>query len=90
MITGMINRKILLFGKRVEFEDIATGDYKLWDVAATNKDRNLTAEDTLRFWEDMTVEVKEYLITIESIGTGQVWSNVNHAASETPIRKVEQ
>lgn len=29
MITGMINRKILLFGKRVEFEDIATGDYKL-------------------------------------------------------------
>ena len=71
---------------KVKLEDIAaTGQYKLWDVTATTKDKNSTAKDALRFWEAVTTEGTEYPITIESTGTGQAWTDVNRAASGTPI-----
>ena len=55
---------------KVKLEDVEeTGQYKLWDVTATTKDKNSTAEDTLRFWEAVTTEGTEYPITIESTGT---------------------
>lgn len=71
---------------KVKLEDVEeTGQYKLWDVTATTKDKNSTAEDTLRFWEAVTTEGTEYPITIESTGTGQAWTDVIRAAPGTPI-----
>ena len=71
---------------KVKLEDIAaTGQYKLWDVTATTKDKNSTAKDALRFWEAVTTEGTEYPITIESTGTGQAWTDVIRAAPGTPI-----
>ena len=71
---------------KVKLEDVEeTGQYKLWDVTATTKDKNSTAEDTLRFWEAVTTEGTEYPITIESTGTGQAWTDVSRAAPGTPI-----
>lgn len=71
---------------KVKLEDVEeTGQYKLWDVTATTKDKNSTAEDTLRFWEAVTTEGTEYPITIESTGTGQAWTDVSGAAPGTPI-----
>ena len=71
---------------KVKLEDVEeTGQYKLWDVTATTKDKNSTSEDTLRFWEAVTTEGTEYPITIESTGTGQAWTDVSRAAPGTPI-----
>ena len=71
---------------KVKLEDIAaTGQYKLWDVTATTKDKNSTAKDALRFWEAVTTEGTEYPITIESTGTGQAWTEVIRAAPGMPI-----
>ena len=71
---------------KVKLEDIAaTGQYKLWDVTATTKDKNSTAKDALRFWEAVTTEGTEYPITIESTGTGQAWTDVSRAAPGTLI-----
>ena len=71
---------------KVKLEDVEeTGQYKLWDVTATTKDKNSTAKDALRFWEAVTTEGTEYPITIESTGTGQAWTDVIRAAPGTPI-----
>ena len=67
---------------KVKLEDVEeTGQYKLWDVTATTKDKNSTAEDTLRFWEAVTTEGTEYPITIESTGTGQAWTDVSRGST---------
>ncbi len=57
----------------------------MWDVTATTKDKNSTAEDTLRFWEAVTTEGTEYPITIESYRNRTNGTDVSRAAPGTPI-----